>query len=485
MAKHEYDMGVIGGGSAGLTVAAGCGQLGVRTLLIEKEHRLGGDCLHYGCVPSKTLIHTAHVRRTMAMAQRFGLPGADLAPVDFSAVKGRIQEVIGTIQEHDSPERFCRLGVDTVFGEPRFLDEHTVEVDGRRITASKWTLATGSSPAAPPIEGLDETPCLTNKDIFYLDALPAGMIVLGGGPIAVEMSQAFARLGTRVTLIQRSRQILTGEDADMAGAVADSLAAEGVDVRTGCQVRRVGGDSRNVWAEYEDMNGADGRVEAETMLVALGRGPNVQDLGLEAAGVEYSRRGITVDSRMRTSQKHIYAAGDVVGDNLFTHAAGYEGSIIVSNAVFHLPRKADYALMPRCTYCWPELAVVGMNETVAGRQGIAYSVWRESFSGNDRALAEGEGQGQIKMLLDKRNKPLGVQILGPSAGELIAEWVAVMNGGVGLSKLAGAVHPYPTLGEISKRVAGSYVGSRLFSDKVRRILGFLFRYQGDACDPEK
>ena len=482
MAEFDYDIGIIGGGAGGLTVAAGAAQLGAKTLLVEKEPLLGGDCLHYGCVPSKTLIKTAHVYHLMKSAQEFGLPALEIPPVDFQQVAKRIQSVITTIQKHDSEERFCTLGAKVVFGEPSFLDEHAVQLNGNRVSAKNWVIATGSSPGIPPIEGLDGTPHITNKEIFSLDRLPESMVVLGAGPIATEMAQAFCRLGTKVHVVQRSGQILSREDRDMADGVMELLRKEGVAFHLNASVQKTRdlGNEREVTFKNEE--GETVHLKAERILVALGRTPNVDDLNLDGIGVKTNSRGVIVDNRMRTSQKHIYGAGDVTGAYQFTHAAGYEGGIVLSNAIFHLPRKANYTFLPWCTYTDPELASIGMNEKRAREAGLEYSVWTEAFEDNDRSLAEGQRAGKIKMILDDKEKPLGVQILGPQAGELLSEWVGVLNGKVKLSTLASAVHPYPTLGEINKRVAGTYFSPKIFSDKVRKGLKFFFHLKGRACE---
>lgn len=480
MTNFDFDIGIIGGGAAGLTVASGSAQLGAKTLLIEKEKVLGGDCLHYGCVPSKTLIKTAHVYHLMNNSAQFGLPEVKGPPVDYEKVVDRIRSVIAKIQEHDSEERFCSLGAKVEFGDPAFLDEHSIQLNGNRFSAKNWVIATGSSPAIPPIEGLDKTPFITNKEIFYLSRLPRSLIVLGGGPIAIEMTQAFNRLGTEVHVVQRSGRILSKEDHDMADEVMERLSSEGVMFHTGSAIQGVKdlGKTRAVTIRKDDKV-ID--LEAEEILVAMGRSPNIEGLNLDKTGVEFDRKGIKVDNRLRSSQKHIYAAGDVTGQYQFTHAAGYEGGIVLSNAIFHLPRKTDYTNLPWCTYTDPELASIGMNEKRATDAGIDFNVWIEKFENNDRSLAEGERYGKIKMILDEKEKPIGVQILGPQAGELLSEWVAIMNGKVKLSTLASAVHPYPTLGEINKRVVGTFFSPKIFSDKIKKGLKFFFNLKGRAC----
>lgn len=483
MSTFDFDLGVIGGGAAGLTVTAGAAQLGAKTILVEKEPALGGDCLHFGCVPSKTLIKSASVFQHMKTSARYGLPEIDVPPVDFSKIRARIQSVIATIQQHDSVERFCKLGAKVEFGTPSFVDEHTVSLNGQKHSAKSWVIATGSSAAPAPIPGLDTTPYITNKEIFSLDTLPSSMVVFGAGPIAVEMAQAFNRLGTRVIVIQRSGQILSKEDKDMADLVMNVMQEEGVEFYLNAKVlhTRDTGSAKEV--QIVDALGKEVTLRVDTLLVALGRSANIDNLGLDTISLDHDKRGITVDNRLRTNHRHIYAPGDINGSFQFTHAAGYEGGIVVSNAIFHLPRKADYTWMPWCTYTDPELASIGMNEKAARKAGITYQIWTEEFKNNDRSQAEGERVGKLKMLLDEKEKPIGVQICGPHAGELISEWVAVLNGKTKLTTLAGAVHPYPTLAEINKRVAGSYISPKIFSSTVKKGLKLFFQLKGSACDP--
>jgi pyruvate/2-oxoglutarate dehydrogenase complex dihydrolipoamide dehydrogenase (E3) component len=481
MANYDFDIGILGGGAAGLTIASGATQLGAKTLLVEKDKELGGDCLHFGCVPSKTLIRTAHVYHLMKNATHFGLPPVEVKPIDFREVSKRIQSVIGTIQRHDSQERFCKLGARVEFGYSTFIDEHTIQLNGEKYSAKRWVIATGSSPSIPPVEGLNKTPYITNREIYSLERLPQSMIVLGAGPIAIEMAQAFGRLGTKVSVIQRGGQILTKEDKDMADEVMNVLREEGVTFYLNASIL----STRDSDAEREVViktgDGKPVNIRGDILLVAMGRDANVNGLRLKEIGLEFDKRGLKVDKRLRTSQKHIFAAGDVTGEYQFTHAAGYEGGIVLSNSIFHLPRQVDYTFLPWCTYTDPELASIGMNERAAASADIKYSVWTEEFKDNDRSLAEGEQIGKIKMILDEKERPLGVQILGPHAGDLVSEWVAIMNGGTKLSTLASAVHPYPTLGEINKKVAGTFLSRKLFSEKVRKGLKFFFHLKGRAC----
>ena len=484
MADYDYDMGIIGGGAAGLTVASGSAQLGAKTLLVEKAKELGGDCLHFGCVPSKTLIKTAHVYHLMKNATQFGLPPVDVPPVDFREVVKRIKSVIATIQKHDSEERFCSLGAKVEFGKPVFIDEHAIRLSGKTFTAKNWVIASGSSPVVPPIPGLDRTPHITNREIFYLDHLPESIIFLGGGPIGIEMAQAFGRLGSKVSVIDRADQILSKEDKDMADEIQNVMRSEGVVFYLNASITGTKDLGAQKEVTIKNKEGKTIRLKAETIVVAMGRSTNTSGLGLEDIGVEYDRFGIKVDKRLRTKHRHIYAAGDVSGGFQFTHAAGYEGGIVVSNAIFHIPRKVDYSFLPWCTYTDPELASIGMNEKMAQSAGIAYSIYTEAIKDNDRSLAEGEKIGKIKMILDEKEKPIGIQILGPRAGDLISEWVAALNGNVKLSKIAAAVHPYPTISEINKRVAGAFFAPKIFSDKIQKGLKFFFNLKGRACGEE-
>ncbi|KAF0182820.1 MAG: mercuric reductase [Nitrospirae bacterium] len=479
MAAFDFDIGILGAGSAGLTAASGAAKFGAKTLLIERE-KMGGDCLHYGCVPSKALIHIARARHLLRNAEAYGLPRIELPPVDFRSVRERILSVVSTIQRHDSPERFCSLGVRVEFGSPEFVDEHTVRLGSASFTARSWVIATGSSPAIPAIAGLSDVPYLTNRELFYLDSLPASLIILGGGPVGIEMAQAFARLGSTVSVIQRGGQILTREDKDMADVVMDSLAADGVMLHLHARALKVGKENGQTVVTIRKGDSTE-RVVGDALLVALGRRPNLDGMGLERIGIEIKDGGLVLDTRLRTRHAHIYGAGDVTGAYQFTHAAGYEGGLAVTNAILKLPRKVNYQLMPWCTYTDPELASIGMNEHRAREAGTDYTAWQESFSANDRALAEGATVGAVKLLLAKNGKPLGIQIAGPHAGELLAPWIGIMNGGGKLSSLAGAVHPYPTLAEINRKIAGNVFAEKIFSDRVKSALKFFFNLRGRAC----
>jgi len=484
MRQDDYDLGIIGGGAAGLTAAAGGAQFGAKTILIEKTSRLGGDCLHCGCVPSKTLIRTAGVWNLARRSRDFGLPPLTLPPVALGGVMDRVQQVIDRIQKHDSTERFCGLGAEVRFGNPAFVDDHTIEMDGNRLSAKNWIIATGSRPSAPPIEGLNQVSCWTNENVFTQRTLPARLIVLGGGPVGVEIAQAFARLGSQVVIVEFMDRILSQEDGDLSDLLKQRLAREGLQILTSTKAVRVEEQNGNILLTVAPATGEGTAtiIKSDALFIAAGRAPNVDDLALEKAGVAFTPRGIPTDARMRTNVHHIYACGDVNGRFPFTHVAGYEAGIALTNAVLHLPRKGSYDKIGWCTYTDPEIANIGFNEMRARKEGLEYRVIEELFENNDRALAEGEESGKIKILLDKRGHLLGCQMIGPHAGELIHEWILAMAGGLKLSTIAGAVHIYPTLSEISKRAAGRIYADKLFSDGTKRVLKFLFNLKGRACE---
>lgn len=485
MAGYDYDLGIIGGGAAGLTAAAGAAQFGAKTILIEKSAKLGGDCLHYGCIPSKTLIRIAGVYALLKRTTEFGLPQVQLPPIDLEAVMNHVKIVIDKIQQHDSPERFCDLGAQVVFGKASFIDDHSVNLDGHTLSARSWIIATGSSPALPPVEGLAHTPYLTNETIFSQKKLPASLIVLGGGPIGLELAQAMGRLGSQVTIVEFMDQILGPEDPDIADILQQQLKEEGITIYTATKAVKAKYDDSLFHLTITDASGKgqNSTLTAEALLVAAGRKPNIDSLALDAAGVIFTPRGIPTDTRMKTNVSHIYACGDVNGLFPFTHVAGYEAGIALTNAILRLPRKADYSKTGWCTYTDPEIASIGYNEKRAKKEGLKYRVWEEPYAENDRAQAEGKTKGKIKLLVSPGGKLLGCQIIGAHAGELIHEWVIAVSGGVKLSTIAGSVHIYPTLAEISKRVAGKIFAEKIFSQRTKSILKFIFSLKGRACPP--
>jgi len=464
------DLIVIGGGAGGLVVASVASQLGLGVTLIERETKLGGDCLHHGCVPSKTLIHAAKVAALMRRGADFGLPAVEPA-VDLGKVTDHVQAVIGHIQQHDDPERFRGYGCEVLLGEgAEFVSPHAVRVGERVIQGRRFVIATGSRPAVPPIPGLEAAGYLTNLDLFSLRQLPRSLMVLGGGPIGLEMGQAFARLGSRVTIVERLPHLLPQEDPELADALGSCLAAEGIDIRVATSAERVSraGDRRMIEC------GGGLTLEAEAILVAAGRRPNTDGLGLEAAGVAFDAKGIHADRRLRTSQKHIYAAGDVCGPYPFTHMAEYQAGIVISNAVFRFPRKTDYRVVPWVTFTDPELARVGLTEPQARALGIEPTVLRFAFKDVDRALTEVESCGFIK-LIAHRGKILGASLLGPHAGELIPEIVLAMKTGASLGDISATIHAYPTLAQVHRRAVNTAFAPKLFSPGARRLVRWINR----------
>jgi pyruvate/2-oxoglutarate dehydrogenase complex dihydrolipoamide dehydrogenase (E3) component len=470
---------IIGGGAAGLTVAAGASQLGAKTALIEKRKALGGDCLHFGCVPSKTLIKTAKVYHYAKHLDTFGLPKIDLPPCDLAAVMAHVKDVINQVAIHDSVERFQSMGVDVIFGEAAFVSDRELAVNGKTLSAKYFTIATGSSPQVFPIEGLQEAGFVTNEEVFSLTTLPSRLAVLGAGPIGAELAHAFARLGSKVTLIDLVAFPLFIEDRDMAETVVRQMVQDGVSLQMNAKAQRVIQKEDHKILIVEQKDGKKTEIPCDEILVATGRRANVDGLNLEAAGVAFTEKGIETDLHMKTSQKHIYAAGDINGKFPFTHMAGAEGSVVVRNAIMHVPGKIHYDMTPWVIFTDPEIASIGLNEQRAASEGIAYDTHMEEFEEVDRALAESEYRGKIKILTQQGgDKIIGVQIVGLHAGELIGSSVLAVNKKMKLSDLATQIFAYPTLSEIHKKSAGKYYSDKIFSPKVRGILKFLFGYQG-------
>ena len=463
------DVCVIGGGSAGLVVAAGAAQLGLDTVLVERA-KMGGDCLNFGCVPSKALIAAAKAAQAQRDGAAFGI--APVEPqVDFARVMDHVAETIAAIAPNDSVERFEKLGVRVLQEEARFVGRTELQAGPHRIRSKRIVLATGSRPALPPIAGLAETPHFTNETIFAHRTLPAHLLVIGGGPIGIEMAQAFRRLGAQVTVLEAAT-FLAKDDPELAAVVVARLRAEGVDLREGAKIERVEGTRAGVTAFLGDGT----HVAGSHLLVAAGRSPTVEGLDLEKAGIACTRHGITVDASLRTSNRHVWAIGDCNGLYAFTHMAGYEASLFIRGALFRAPAKLDPAIVPWATYTDPELAQVGIGEQEARQKhGNDVKVLRWSFAENDRARTERAIEGLVKVVTDARGRILGAAIVGPQAGELIQPWCLAISRRLKISALASFVPPYPTLGEAGKRAAGSYFTEALFGPRTRRLVRFLSR----------
>ena len=466
----KCDICVIGAGSGGLSVAAGASQMGAKTVLIEKG-KMGGDCLNTGCVPSKSLIAASHAAEAIRNSGRFGVNGHEPS-IDFARVNDHVHSVIAGIAPHDSVERFEGLGVQVIKETAKFVGRNEVEAGGKRIRARRFVVATGSSAAVPPIPGLDGVSYMTNETVFELRERPEHLIVIGGGPIGAELAQAHRRLGSEVTILEMFR-ILGRDDRDAAEVVRKRMAAERIAMLEGISITGVAKKGNGIAVTIEK-DGEQKTVSGSHLLVAAGRRANVEGLGLEAAGIEYSPKGITVDARLRTTNKKVFAIGDVAGGLQFTHVAGYHAGIVIRNALFSLPAKADKAVVPWVTYTDPEIAHVGLTEAEARKShgdGIKVLTW--SFEENDRAQAEQETEGLVKVVVGPKGRILGATIAGPHAGELLQPWVLAITQKLKIGAMANIIAPYPTLGEVNKRVAGSYYTPSLFSERTRRVVGWL------------
>jgi pyruvate/2-oxoglutarate dehydrogenase complex dihydrolipoamide dehydrogenase (E3) component len=466
------DICVIGAGSGGLSVAAAAAAFGVPVVLIEKG-RMGGECLNTGCVPSKALIAAARRAHRASGLDAFGITTSP-PQIDFARVHDHVRRVIAAIAPNDSKERFNGLGVRVIAGKARFKDKGTVAVgDDIEIKARRVVIATGSSPAIPAIPGLNMVPFLTNETVFDLKACPQHLIVLGAGPMGLELAQAFRRLGAQVSVLDADKA-LAREDAECARIVLDQLAEEGIVLRQGVSVARVEASAAGVAVvlggagNYERITGSD-------LLIATGRRANTEGLHLDAAGIAHTATGITVNRGMRTSNRRVYAIGDVAGGPQFTHAANYHAGLVIRNALFRLPVKADNRLIPRVTFTDPELGHVGLSEEEARRAAKSIHILRWPLAENDRAQAERATRGHIKVITDKGGRILGATIVGSGAGELITPWTLALTNRLNIRALAGTVVPYPTFGEIGKRAAISYFLPRLTSPFVRRIIGWVRR----------
>ena len=465
----KQDLVVIGGGPGGLVVASVASQLGLRVTLVEETDKLGGDCLHSGCVPSKSLIAMARIVHTTRRGVANGLLST-MPAIDFASATAHLDRVIGRIQLHDDPERFRSYGCDVRFGKAVFSGESEIVVNEERIRARRFVIATGSQPAVPPIPGLAEAGYETNETIFKRRDLPANLAVIGGGPIGVELAQAFARLGCDVTIVEMTGQLLGRMDSKAAETLWQTLEAEGVRVRLSASITAVrrAGDRRQLVLESGET------VECERILVAAGRCAAVNGLGLDKAGVDFDQRGIKVDERLRTSQRHIYAVGDVAGSLQFTHVAEYHAGIALANIAFRWPKKVDYRVIPVVVYTDPEIAAVGLTEQQATEQGIRYEVAEFPMQDIDRALADDAPEGYARFLLSK-GRIIGATIVGAHAGELIHEVALAMQVRVKAKQLSELVHAYPTYAQLNRRTINSRYADLLKSRKLHLLVWLLNR----------
>ncbi|WP_209598857.1 FAD-dependent oxidoreductase [Ruegeria sp. HKCCSP351] len=470
MQHHKTDILVIGAGSGGLSVAAGASQMGAKVILLE-GHKMGGDCLNFGCVPSKALIASGKAAFGQAHSAAFGV--ADVNPqIDYAAAKDHVRDVIAQIEPMDSQERFEALGVMVIREYGSFITPTEVQAGDHVITARRIVIATGSSPLVPPIPGLDTVHYQTNETIFDLRERPEHLLIIGGGPVGMEMAQAHVRLGSKVTVVE-GQKALGKDDPEAASVVLEALRSEGVDIHENAVVAQVRG--REGAVEIVTENGDIHR--GSHLLIAAGRKANIERLNLAAAGIDRTRTGIKTDDSLRTSNRRVYAIGDVVGGLQFTHVAGYHAGIIIRSALFGLPARAKTAHIPWATFTDPELAQVGLTETQArDRHGDRVEVARFDYHHNDRALAERKTKGFIKVMVVK-GRPVGATIVGHQAGELINTWSLALANNLKMGQIAAMVSPYPTIGELNKRVAGAYFSPRLFENQtVKRVVRFVQRW---------
>ncbi len=467
------DICVIGGGSGGLSVAAAAAAFGVEVVLLEKG-KMGGDCLNYGCVPSKAIIAAGKHARAAIDGKKFGVH-VDKVDVNFAEVNAHIKDVIGGIAPHDSPERFRSLGVNVIEQAGVFIDADTVQAGDTLIKARRYVIATGSSAFVPPIPGIDDVDYLINETIFELTERPDHLIVIGGGPIGMEMAQAHHRLGSKVTVVEGFKA-LGKDDPELADVVLKRIRAEGVEILEDTKVVKLAKVKSGVSVTVETSDGQRD-IKGSHVLVATGRAANVNGLGLEQAQIDYDRRGIKVGDNMRTSNKRVYAIGDVAGGFQFTHVAGYHAGLVVQQILFRLPAKENREIIPWATYTEPELANVGLTEAQAREKyGDTISVLKWEYAENDRARAERKTDGLIKIIADKKGRLVGVAIAGAGAGEMINMWALAITNKMKLSNVRGYIPPYPTMSEIGKRAVMTHYGPITSKPFVRAVIGFLRKF---------
>jgi len=467
--KTIYDICVIGAGSGGLSVAAAAASFGQKVVLIEKGE-MGGDCLNTGCIPSKSLLAAAKHAHAFTMGEAFGII-PQKPKIDFAKVNDHVKGVIAEIAPHDSVERFEGLGVKVITAAGKFVDGETVEAGGEIIKARRFVIATGSRAGIPPINGLDKVSFLTNENIFELRKRPERLIIIGGGPIGMEMAQAHARLGSNVTVLE-AFDPLGKDDPEHTSIVLEKLKYEGIEILSRTKINNIVESKKGIKVELEN-DGVIRQISGTHLLVAAGRSVNVESLNLEVADVKYSRRGIEVDSGLRTSNRKIYAIGDVAGGLQFTHVAGYHAGLVVKNILFRLPINAKTDHIPWVTYTDPELAHVGMSAAMAKENNIAHKVLKWPFSENDRARTERATYGLVTAIIAKNGKILGATITAPNAGELIQPWALAISSGLKIKAMIDQIVAYPTWGEVNRRVAITNYAQFPASPIVRRVIGWL------------
>ena len=477
MTPLDSDICIIGGGSGGLSVAAGAVQMGAKVVLFEGR-KMGGDCLNYGCVPSKALIAAAKMAHHDPRHEKMGVRAEK--SVNMAQVKAHIDDVIAGIAPHDSVERFTNLGVKVIEADAQFVSARVIEGGGYRVKAKFVVIATGSVPFVPPVPGLDKVPHYTNETIFTLEDVPEHLLVMGGGPIGIEMAQSFRRLGAQVTVLEAAK-ILNRDDPELVEILRRRLIDEGLNLREGMAASAVKKDGDGIAVTLsplgDNAKNKEEIIKGSHLLVAVGRRPQLAHLGLEKAGIKFTPGGIETDRRLRTSARRVFAIGDVAGRQQFTHIAGYHAGIVIRNMLFGLPARVDDSTVPWVTYTDPELAHVGMTMEMAEAAGLAPIRLTASLADNDRARAERRTEGMVVAIITKKGRILGASILAPHAGEMIGAWSIAISTKANIKTMAGFIAPYPTYGEASKRAAGAFFTPKLFSDRVRRVVRFLLKWR--------
>lgn len=473
--KYDYDVAIIGGGSGGLSTAYFCSQMGLKTILFEKK-KMGGDCLNYGCVPSKALIKSSKINDLIKNSEKYGLDKIEDIEIDKSRIFRRVKKVIDTISFNDSVERYTNLGVKVIQSKAVFKDKHSIMAADKVYTSKYIIIASGATPRVPSIDGLIEVGFLTNESIFDVEELPESMVIMGGGPIAIELAMALAKLGVKIYLINRSSTILKKFDKEIRKIIVNKIKELPITMIYNAEINKIEKDSINKILYYSQDNETK-ILKVEEIFIAIGRVPNVQNMNLDKVGIKYDKKGIQVNKKLQTTQKNIYAIGDCIGQMQFTHVAEYEAKIAIKNMIFKIPSRTNYNNIPWVLYTDPEVASVGKNESDLIKYNIKYEKLVFSLKDNDRGITEDEKEGFVKILISSNKKILGATIVAPNAGEMIPLLVFIMENNMKINKLNEVVFAYPTMADIINRAVGEYYGKKLFdSSMAKRVVKLLTRF---------